>query len=70
MQTGDIETAVGTESGQTAAVISSWSQDDEMSPPDAAILAHRGGCTLGPSGVGQLDWCTLHTVTVEAPHTL
>ena len=65
MQTGDIETAVGTESGQTAAVISSWSQDDEMSPPDAAILAHRGGCTMG-----SLERCTLHTVTVEVPHTL
>lgn len=48
----DIETAVGTESGQTAAVISSWGQDDEMSPPDAAILAHRGGCTVGSLWVG------------------
>ena len=52
VQTGDIETAVGTESGQTAAVIFSWGQDDEMSPPDAAILAHRGGCTMGSLWVG------------------
>ena len=61
MQTGDIETAVGTESGQTAAVISSWGQDDEMSPPDAAILAHRGGCTVGSLRVGT-------TVEVHSAH--
>ena len=41
-----------------------------MSPPDVDILAHRGGCTVGPSGVRQVERCTLHTAPVEVPHTL